>query len=262
MTIPDFVLPKATVASRYLPALLLTLAVAIAMAVVGAFGSYVAMGLPIRLLHFSTTSLAICALAFALSETLRRCVFAGILPFWATMAVALAAAPLGALIIQQSLGLLAPHALRYVTFRELTAQVLFINVCIGLVTWAMLRGHTKAAEATREDSQASRVDDALQEFRSKLPLALRQATIVALSAEDHYVRVRTNRGQALILMNLANAIAALGADAGVRIHRSHWVSRSLAAEASNGGRRGIRVDQDIVLPVSRAGRKLLTAASQ
>ena len=63
-----------------------------ALAVVGGFGSYVAMGLPVRLLHFSATSLAIGALAFALSESLRRCVFAGTLPFWAAIVVAVATA--------------------------------------------------------------------------------------------------------------------------------------------------------------------------
>jgi hypothetical protein len=257
MTILDLVLPRATVVSRYFPAVLLTLAVAIALAVVGAFGSYVAMGLPIRLLHFSATSLAICALAFALSETLRRCVFSGTLPFWATIVVALAAAPLGALIVQQSLGLLAPHSLRYVSFGELTAQVLLINVLIGAVTWVLLRRPREAPQATRKDAQPAHAGNASRELRAKLPVALRQAAIVALSAEDHYVRVRTDRGQVLILMNLANAISALGPTAGVRIHRSHWVSRSLAATAASSGRHGIKIDHDTVLPVSRAGRKLL-----
>jgi hypothetical protein len=96
MTILDLVQPKATLASRYVSFTLLPLVVAIALAVVGGFGSYVAMGLPVRLLHFSATSLAIGALAFALSESLRRCVFAGALPFWAAVAVAVATAPLGA----------------------------------------------------------------------------------------------------------------------------------------------------------------------
>jgi DNA-binding LytR/AlgR family response regulator len=70
------------------------------------------------------------------------------------------------------------------------------------------------------------------------------------------VRVRTDRGQALILTKLASAIIALGPDAGVRIHRSHWVAHELAAAAC-GSRHDIRVDADTVLPVSRAGRKLL-----
>ena len=74
MTIIDLVRPKATLASRYFSFALLPLVVAIALAIVGGFGSYVAMGLPVRLLHFSATSLAIgargaiLALACALPE--------------------------------------------------------------------------------------------------------------------------------------------------------------------------------------------------
>ena len=102
------------------------------------------------------------------------------------------------------------------------------------------------------------MDQIAREFRAKLPIALRQAPVVALSAEDHYVRVRTDRGQALILMNLANTITALGPNAGVRIHRSHWLSHALAVEAATKRtRHGVHIDENTVLPVSRAGRKLL-----
>jgi hypothetical protein len=257
MTIIELARPNAA-ASRYLLAVLLPLAMAIGLAAVGAFGSYVAMGLPLRLLHFSVTSLAISALVLILLEILRRYVFAGALPFWTTIFVASATAPLGGLIIQQSLRLLAPQSLRYVSLGELTGQVLLINLLIGAVTWLLLRQPGEHVEGTSKDAQLAQLDGASGEVRAKLPLALRHAPIVALSAEDHYVRVRTDRGQALILMNLANAIASLGPDTGVRIHRSHWVSRALALQTTtNGSRRGIRIDDDTVLPVSRAGRKLL-----
>jgi hypothetical protein len=258
MTIIDLARPNTTIASRYLLAALLPLLMAIALAVVGAFGSYVAMGLPLRLLHFSTTSLVIGAVAFILLGSLRRYVFAGALPFWTTIFVAMATAPLGGLIIQQSLRLWVPQALRHVSFGELTAQVLLINLFIGTVTWVLLRKPGERVDGTLSRAQPAQVSDVSRTVRAKLPLALRQAPIVALSAEDHYVRVRTDRGQALILMNFANAVAALGPDAGVRIHRSHWVSRALAAKTTTcGSRNGIRVDDDTVLPVSRAGRKLL-----
>src|SRR4051812_46356473 len=59
MTIIDLPRPNAATAPRYLLAALLPLAVAVALAIVGAFGSYVVMGLPLRLLHFLATSLAI-----------------------------------------------------------------------------------------------------------------------------------------------------------------------------------------------------------
>jgi LytTr DNA-binding domain len=258
MTIIDLAQPNTTIASRYLVAALLPLAMAVALALVGAFGSYVAMGLPLRLLHFSTTSLVIGAVAFILLGSLRRYVFAGSLPFWTTIFVATTTAPLGGLIIQQSLRLWVPQALRHVSFGELTAQVLLVNLFIGTVTWILLRKPGERVDGTPSHAQPAQVSDVSRVVRAKLPLALRQAPIVALSAEDHYVRVRTDRGQALILMNFANAVAALGPGAGVRIHRSHWVSRALATKTTtSGSRNGIRVDDDTVLPVSRAGRKLL-----
>jgi len=257
MTILDLVQPRSPTL-RDLRPVLLALAMAIAMAVVGAFGSYVAMGLPLRLLHFTTTSLAITALAYTLTASLRRYVFAGGLPFWTTIFVAAATAPFGGLIVQQSLRLWAPQALRYVSFSELTAQVLVINLVIGTLAWMLLRQPGERTEETEKNVQPGQVDEISREFRAKLPIMLRQAPVVALSAEDHYVRVRTDRGQALILMNLANAIAALGPDAGVRIHRSHWLSRALAAEAATKrARQIVRINEDTVLPVSRAGRKLL-----
>jgi hypothetical protein len=258
MTIIDLARPAMTIRSRYVLAALLPLLTAIALAVVGAFGSYVAMGLPLRLLHFSTTSLVIGAVAFVLLGSLRRHVFAGVLPLWATIFVAMATAPLGGLLIQQSLGLWVPQALRHVSFGELTAQVLLINLFIGAATWVLLRKPGERVDGTPSGAKPADVSEVSGAVRAKLPLALRHAPIVALSAEDHYVRVHTDCGQALILMNFANAVAALGPDAGVRIHRSHWVSRMLAAKTTtSGSRNGIRVDEDTVLPVSRAGRKLL-----
>jgi hypothetical protein len=258
MTIIDLARTNTITAPRHLLAALLPLAMAVALAVVGAFGSYVVMGLPLRLLHFSATSLAIGAIAFILLRSLRRYVFAGAVPFWTTIFVAFVTAPPGGLIIQQSLRLCAPQALRHVSLGELTGQVLLINLFIAALTWFLLRQPGERIEGASKDAQPVQTDDVSREVRAKLPLALRHAPIVALSAEDHYVRVRTDHGQALILMNLANAIAALGPDTGVRIHRSHWVSRALAMKTTTSGSRlGVRIDDDTVLPISRAGRKLL-----
>lgn len=243
--------------ARYHSVAVITL-MAVGLAVVGAFGSYVAMGLPLRLLHFLGTSLAISILAFGLSASLRRYVLGGAFPFWASLIVALAIAPLGGLIVQQSLRLFAPQALPYVSLSELTGQVLLINFFVAVVAWMAFRQSDDSVASPSKDVRHAQTDDISSELRARLPITLRQAAIVALSAEEHYVRVRTDRGQALILMKLSSAITALGPEVGVRIHRSHWVSRSLAASVdTRTSREGIRIDKDTVLPVSRAGRKLL-----
>lgn len=260
MTVREQIRPFGPLTLQRLLLPLLHLALPLSLAGLGAFGTYVAMGFPGRLLHFSITSLAVSALIVVLAAALRRYVFAGTLPLWAMAAVALATAPAGGLIVQQSLAVFAPHALAYVSLAELTGQVMVINLVGGAVVWMLRRRLDAPAAAAAAVTAVVREDvvDPGSELRAKLPSALRHAPILALSAEDHYVRVRTARGQALILMNLSDAIAALGPDSGVRIHRSHWVCRDIAEAARDNSRNGVAVADDAVLPVSRTGRKLLS----
>lgn len=256
MTIPGILSATAPLQWRHPAVILLPLVVAAALAVTGAFGTYDSMTLPLRLAHFAGVAIAICAVVFALCEIVQRFWFGGALPFWAMLAIGVVTAPAGGWIVLKALSLSAPLALSHVTYPELTTQVLLSNLAIGGLGWNLLR-HARAQSAAEEAQQPPR-SNSDQALRTKLPAGIRNAAILALSAEDHYVRVRTDRGEALILMNLAAAIAALGEAAGVRVHRSHWVSRQLAEKASlRGGRRGVRVNDDTVLPVSRSGRKLL-----
>jgi hypothetical protein len=77
--------------------------------------------------------------------------------------------------------------------------------------------------------------------------------ILALAAEDHYVRVIAEGRSALVLMPLAEAAALMPEGAGAQVHRSWWV----AASAVTGQRRAGR-DLQLVLhgglaaPVSRS----------
>lgn len=50
------------------------------------------------------------------------------------------------------------------------------------------------------------------------------AAVIALSAEDHYLRVYTERGDTLIHYRFSDAVRALGV-AGVQVHRSWWVAK-------------------------------------
>lgn len=62
-----------------------------------------------------------------------------------------------------------------------------------------------------------------QALLSRLPNRLGKE-VVALEAEDHYLRVHTTLGSDLILMRLSDAIAAIGPDLGLQVHRSWWVA--------------------------------------
>lgn len=68
-------------------------------------------------------------------------------------------------------------------------------------------------------------DLARDAFLDKLPRRIGR-NILALEASDHYVRVQTDLGEALIFARFSDAIEALAALDGVRVHRSFWVRRA------------------------------------
>lgn len=85
----------------------------------------------------------------------------------------------------------------------------------------------------------------------RLPVE-RRGALLALSAEDHYVRVRTDRGDALCLMRLSDAMRETTGVAGFQVHRSHWVARqAVAATRRDGDKALIRLTDGTELPVSR-----------
>ncbi len=98
------------------------------------------------------------------------------------------------------------------------------------------------------------------EFWSRVPGRLGRR-IVALSAELHYLRVYTTEGEALILFPFGQAVALLGQNAGLQIHRSHWVSLTYVDEVTTeNGRVFCKTVGGPVLPVSRSYRAALRNA--
>ena len=112
---------------------------------------------------------------------------------------------------------------------------------------------TSAPAVTEPERQAPRL-------LARLPVE-RRGTLLALSVEDHYVRVRTDRGEEMILMRLTDAIAETDPVPGLRVHRSHWVAISAAAAARRQGDRAIVTLTDgTEVPVSRANVSTLRDA--
>jgi hypothetical protein len=99
------------------------------------------------------------------------------------------------------------------------------------------------------------------DFRKRLPKPLRGATLLALEAEDHYLRVHTDAGSALLLMKLGEAAAELGPGAGAQTHRSWWVAGEAVESASRGGGRAtLSLKGGLMVPVSRTYAPALRAA--
>lgn len=85
-----------------------------------------------------------------------------------------------------------------------------------------------------------------------LPAPLRHAPLLALQAEDHYVRVHTLGGSGLVLMRFRDAAALVEDRAGFRLHRSWWAAEA-ALESVNyargSGTAGLK--GGLAAPVSR-----------
>jgi hypothetical protein len=77
--------------------------------------------------------------------------------------------------------------------------------------------------------------------------------ILALAAEDHYVRVIAEGRSALVLMALAEAAALMPEDAGAQVHRSWWVAQSAITGQIRAGRDlQLSLHGGITAPVSRS----------
>jgi len=98
-------------------------------------------------------------------------------------------------------------------------------------------------------------------FVERMPLRLRHARLVAVEAEDHYLRVHTDQGSDLILMRLSDALDELEGLEGAQTHRSWWVARDSVRGASRGdGRATLELEGGIAAPVSRRYARALREA--
>jgi hypothetical protein len=103
--------------------------------------------------------------------------------------------------------------------------------------------------------------EAERDFRIRLSAKRRAARLIAIEAEDHYVRVHTDRGSELVTMRFSDALREMAQAYGYRVHRSWWV----AAEAIEGVRwtragGEVRLADGVVAPVSRSYAATLKTA--
>ena len=87
---------------------------------------------------------------------------------------------------------------------------------------------------------------------------MKGAEIYAVSAEDHYLRIHTDRGSDLILMRLGDAVGELEGIEGAQTHRSWWVAKSAVTGAERGdGRAVFTLKNGVQAPVSRTYARVL-----
>ena len=95
--------------------------------------------------------------------------------------------------------------------------------------------------------------EAERDFRLRLSAKRRGARLIAVEAEDHYVRVHTDAGSELVAMRFSEALGELEQAHGHRLHRSWWAAADAieTVQWTRGGGQA-RLVQGIVAPVSRS----------
>lgn len=97
-------------------------------------------------------------------------------------------------------------------------------------------------------------------FLQRIPPALGRE-LLALEMEDHYLRIHTAQGSALVLLRLRDALAELDGADGLQVHRSWWVARgALDAVTREAGKPVLRLRNGLSVPVSRSFRADVKAA--
>jgi hypothetical protein len=125
-----------------------------------------------------------------------------------------------------------------------------IGLLMGFSVWRS-QGQAVAGTAAPSEPKPPR-------FLDRLPVKLRSAELWAVSAEDHYLRLHTSKGQDLILLRLSDAIAELDGIEGAQTHRSWWVARAAISDVRKAdGAATILLPDGTEAPVSRSHAKAL-----
>lgn len=209
----------------------------------GPFASYVDVGFWPRIAHFMLCVTIIGTTTLVASYIIARRFFQGYWPLWAALTVDLALVIPGVAVIYASLGYFAPNVLDHVDPLHLLWQNLLIAMIFRALSLLASWRRIGEGRCTHDDKLTAATKAKLNE---RLPLALRTAQILALSSEDHYLRVHTPSGEALIHMTLAAATQLL--PDGFQIHRSHWIARAGIKSANNAK---VELITGRCLPISR-----------
>lgn len=146
-------------------------------------------------------------------------------------------------------------AVLFVAVFVITAAITAINYALGRTGASATVAGQAEMESVRQVPVVADTGERASRPRlsSRLPPHRRHAAILALAAEDHYVRVHTTDGSDLILLRLTDAMAELDGMEGARTHRSWWVARAAVSAAVKGEGRGeLVLTNGVTAPVSRS----------
>ncbi|MEM1264301.1 MAG: LytTR family transcriptional regulator DNA-binding domain-containing protein [Pseudomonadota bacterium] len=124
----------------------------------------------------------------------------------------------------------------------------------AFASWLALNYVVKRQDSVEEAAHEPLIEQssAANGLQALLPASARGVP-VQMKAELQYLAVTTDRGSALVLYSLRDAVAELAGVQGIQPHRSHWVRLDAVAAFERRGRQGrLRLLDGTEVPVSRS----------
>lgn len=95
-------------------------------------------------------------------------------------------------------------------------------------------------------------------FLQRLPATVSPDEVIALKAEQHYIKVHTATRSFMTLYRFSDAVAEMDPAAGQQVHRSYWVrSSAIRAVRREGGKYSVELASGLLVPISAANRGLI-----
>lgn len=225
-------------------------AIGVVMALLGPFGT-MERTLPERLEYWFICIVGGGLIGVAIDELVRRYTQR----FWVRLAiVSVAMTPLVTVLVGQTNHWLAGMWLTAGNIIQPWFQV-FV-VCFSVMLFRQLVWSRAPEPPSAQDDS-----DPTEAFRQRLSAKRRAAALIAVEAEDHYLRIHTDAGEELITARFGDAIAELVRAPGFQTHRSWWVAADAIDEVRwKRGRGEAKLKSGLTVPISRSNAAPLKAA--
>ena len=236
---------------RFAADVALWVAIGLVMAILGPFGSS-ERTLAERLVYWQICMVGGGFIGVAIDEPVRR----KMRHFWArVLFVSTAMTPFVTVLVGFTNHFLGGMRLTPSNVMQPTFQVWV--VCVAVMTFRQLAW----AEPVKVVAAPEPAEDPTTIFRQRLSAKRRAAALLAVEAEDHYLRVHTDAGCELITARFGDALAELAAAPGFRTHRSWWVAADAIDDVTwLRGRGEAKLKCGLRVPISRSNAGSLKAA--
>ncbi len=233
------------------------IAIALVLAVLGPYDTFLSMTLPVRVAYWLIATLGTAALVRGARRLLQ---FWPLTKHWPIIALRMAAVVLGsvpaALLLSQFYRALihAPQGAFGLGYLYVLLPTAFFTLLLSSshLPWFLPGKPAEAGPSRGAIVTPSDVGKTAAAFLARHAPRLAGGTLLALESEDHYLRLHTGAGSELILMRLRDAIGQLTDTPGLQVHRSFWVaSLAVARIERRGAQAQLILSNGFKVPVSR-----------